>query len=1267
MFKRVCYLIFLIEALLGVAHILWPEYRWGQGRRSYFNFGNSQTLASWLASMQLAGIALFALVGFHRERLRQKGDVIPTIWFWPIGALIALVMSIAEMTRIHHRLNLLGFPAPDIYELFITLPLGAFLIIVFGWFLLHRLKHLPNETRYALGWLTVWGGLLFLKILTPAMGSMADSRQLEITLCIGLAHLMGITLLLTAVGGLVLQPVDIFRPPRAMQKETAAPFPQNSGRIWILLGVGGTAFAVIFLQIILFQILTIFSDYLTAHSVISIVLLGISGGGLIGFFSTRRAPLETMIGASLLFPVSILVAFGAAVSLIKTPLAASILLMLPFVCGSTVITVALARAESHRVYFIDLLGAAFGALLVSTALGHFREESSLLFLGAFTFLLAGCFIVSYPNRRVRIWLFLLMLSGASGFFTTGSLNLELDRLNIVRTKILGRYPNAQVLFSKSSFVGRYDVVRRNPKRKTLKAFENGHVTDTISNRPPENYQIDPRVPHTLMKDPVILILGLSGDGITKTARSLGKKVYGVEINPAVVDLQTHALKRLNADSYRNIDVTVKDARSFVEQSRQQYDMITLMNAHRSRGRTAGRAPSPEYLHTREAITSYLDHLTDRGVLIVEEPVSRPRREPPVWKLLVTMRRALLDRGSMQPERHFFVFQWKTKRNNYVQILIKKTPFTGADIDNLRQWLREVDDIKNIESVRGRRMGPISAKTTLLYSPDEYFSNTYFRMITGTAHSSFLRARNLVVTTDDRPFHFDVDPAHPRIRASYGRALIMAALFSPFILFFLGRYRSQLRSTMPYIYVVGLTGLGYLLIEVVLIQRYEIFLGSPIVTFSSVLGTLLIFSGLGSLWSGRIAHRRLWIALGALLVFLILHLRWIPVLLAMGAFLKLPWKATLAVISIAPLAFFMGVPFPYVLRGAKAKFSGSAAAFLFAVNAAAGAVAVPLALNLSTAWGLDAVFLVSILIYLAAGISLVATLKNRILGFTNWGVAVFLILVLAAPWFLNRPVQTSASDRAYHRVFGVSYGRSHYRQDKIVRGGSASKRVAFEWIFWIIRSKDRTILVDTGFDDPNMANRYRIRKFTQPTARLHRLGISPDEISDVILTHAHWDHMGSLSPFKNAKIWIQEKEYRHIESILGNGKSEAGGMRSKDLKTLFSAEQEGRVNRIRGEVTLLPGITLTPGGSHTPGFQYVTVETLDGPVIIAGDSTYLYQNNLWHRPIGDAVDYHDNLETIQKMHRHAASPFYILPGHDPRVMKWFPKISNGIVEITSVAE
>src|ERR1043166_9460344 len=107
--KNSCFILFLFEMLLGAAHLLWPQYRWGQGRDSYFNFDNSLTLASWLASMQLLAVGILSLVGFHRERLRQMEARPAAAWLWLIAAMVCLVLSIAEMTRFHHRFDLLGF------------------------------------------------------------------------------------------------------------------------------------------------------------------------------------------------------------------------------------------------------------------------------------------------------------------------------------------------------------------------------------------------------------------------------------------------------------------------------------------------------------------------------------------------------------------------------------------------------------------------------------------------------------------------------------------------------------------------------------------------------------------------------------------------------------------------------------------------------------------------------------------------------------------------------------------------------------------------------------------------------------------------------------------------------------------------------------------------------------------------------------------------------------------------------------------------------
>ena len=115
--------------------------------------------------------------------------------------------------------------------------------------------------------------------------------------------------------------------------------------------------------------------------------------------------------------------------------------------------------------------------------------------------------------------------------------------------------------------------------------------------------------------------------------------------------------------------------------------------------------------------------------------------------------------------------------------MSKTPLTNEEITKLRTWLQAVDDIRKIEVRVGAQMGPIRARTTILYSPDASFSTNYSRILRGEADKNFLDAHNLYVTTDDRPFHFDVDPMHRAMKSTYVRTLLMMGLLSLFYSFF----------------------------------------------------------------------------------------------------------------------------------------------------------------------------------------------------------------------------------------------------------------------------------------------------------------------------------------------------------------------------------------------------------------------------------------------------------------------------------------------------
>jgi len=575
-------------------------------------------------------------------------------------------------------------------------------------------------------------------------------------------------------------------------------FKSKENKQLFIAGAFGIAFILMFLEIILYQVLSIFSDYITTNLIISLALLGGGIGGLIGYFNAEKYSLNTVIRSALLLPFTIILAFASIIVIRTGTWVTSVILMLPFVCTSAVISILLVKLRSHIANFAALLGGGFGTLLVNIALIHFREESTILFLISLAFFVASFFIAAYPVKKTRNLLQSLNLIILLVFFIFGNLNLRYDWLNIVRAKLTRKFSQAEVLFSKSSFVGRYDVVKPHLGSTGLSAYENGRITDRIRNLPERHYQIDPRVPHTLIEDPSILIVGLSGDAITKTAKQIGGEVVGIEISPSVISLQQNELVPYNAGSYRGIEVVQMDGRSYIEKTDRTFDMITLMNTHFARGRSKGRQPSPEYLFTTEALNGYLDHLTDRGMIIIEEPITNsPLREVPIWKLLHTVRKVLLDRGSIDPQSHVFVFQWKTSSNNYVQVLIKKTPFNEDDLTGLRQWMYDVDNIKEIEKEAGYRLGPIRCSTTILHIPDEELTTNASLIIKGESDEEFLSAHNMNILTDDLPYLFDIDPSHKALKGGYASVLYLILLFIPVFFGFLLKNGKEISKTLPH--------------------------------------------------------------------------------------------------------------------------------------------------------------------------------------------------------------------------------------------------------------------------------------------------------------------------------------------------------------------------------------------------------------------------------------------------------------------------------------
>ncbi len=216
--------------------------------------------------------------------------------------------------------------------------------------------------------------------------------------------------------------------------------------------------------------------------------------------------------------------------------------------------------------------------------------------------------------------------------------------------------------------------------------------------------------------------------------------------------------------------------------------------------------------------------------------------------------------------------------------------------------------------------------------------------------------------------------------------------------------------------------------------------------------------------------------------------------------------------------------------------------------------------------------------------------------------------------------------------------------------------------WLLQGSDgRKVLVDAGFHRADFVRRWKPVDYLPPDEAVARAGVPADSITDLIITHIHWDHLDGIDLFPHAHIWIQREEYEHY--IDADGHRLASAIDTGDARLLAQARAAGRVTLIDGDGgEILPGITVYTGGKHTFASQYAGVRTTFGTVVVASDNVYLYANLDGHRPIAQTLDSVSNLRAQDRMRELASDPRFIVPGHDPAVFDRFPTPGNGVAHI-----
>lgn len=273
-----------------------------------------------------------------------------------------------------------------------------------------------------------------------------------------------------------------------------------------------------------------------------------------------------------------------------------------------------------------------------------------------------------------------------------------------------------------------------------------------------------------------------------------------------------------------------------------------------------------------------------------------------------------------------------------------------------------------------------------------------------------------------------------------------------------------------------------------------------------------------------------------------------------------------------------------------------------------------------------------------------------------------LIALAAALVAGTAARPAAAPVTYD-PYAVRYATiPGFRVSGLIAGADTSRRMDIAMMVWLLKGSDgRNVLVDAGFHRDDFVRRWKPTDFAPPSDAVARAGVRPEDVSDVIITHIHWDHLDGVDLFPRARVWLQRDEFTHHLDSAGTVKDRA--IDAGDAKALAALAREGRLMLVDGDATeIIPGITVYTGGKHTFQSQFVAARTRAGTIVLASDNLYLYENLETHRPIAQTLDSASNLAAQARMKTLASDPRLIIPGHDPAVFVRFPTPGNGVAHL-----
>lgn len=735
------------------------------------------------------------------------------------------------------------------------------------------------------------------------------------------------------------------------------------GTLWILLiGVFLTSFSMLAFEIALSRLLSVLILYHYVFAIVSLALLGLGLGGIFVYlFRSQPASPNSRFGPLALFasfialaiPISVIlmVRIGYLDSALNNILFYCVLLFLPFFfTGILLAEVFRTFPEiSARVYGADLVGAALGSLGIIFFLDAFGAVNTGFFLGVTAGAAALLFASRVPgkvNWRAAfpaagfIIAAILLITNSSAAYLSDIPIIGKNPDKDIHRALYEKSSPARIIETRWSAFGRTDLVEYARYPQLMEIYLDGTATAPMYRFSGDLENPDKAVqslkttfsgyfPFYFLaedeKDNALVIGPGGGRDVLLTLMGGVGETTAVEVNPDLVDMvQDYAGYNGGIfTDFPSVKVIVDEGRNFLKRQTEKYDIIMLSLPVTQTSRSLeGYSLTENFLFTTESIHDYRGHLTEEGRLVVVT-----HDDFTAWRLLAISLASLEKENISNADalKQIYMFGLSSGQSVYPCFVLKKTPFAPEEA-----------------LVRHEKMLQLGYEPTLAYFPyledegavnptlqDLASGDVSFRQIAEIARGMGM---DLSTVTDNRPFFYKIDAGLPQpvsLVFWFSLFLLLLVLVGPPVYWNLRSSRGRGQSKSRRSTKTGLTrpvllfafiGIGFMLIEISLIQRFILYLGQPVLSMAVLLFSLLTGAGLGSLYSGRLTHDKIFKGIAtaaiAIAVLALVYIFLIPLVFNQLLGLNLALRLLVMVLMLVPLGFLMGFPFPLGIRALK---------------------------------------------------------------------------------------------------------------------------------------------------------------------------------------------------------------------------------------------------------------------------------------------------------------------------------------------------------------